>query len=163
MKPDGLRFAPAVFTLLTRYDQGMAQFKAGTSGNPNGRPRTAPDVRAALRSMTPTAVTRLGELMHDSDPKVALKACLAVIDRTLPLGAPLPCAMPETEPERTALVESALLASASDGDTRAALEYLRARDPARWPRRSSDDSAVDDGTVDGIDFTPYFLPAVSGA
>jgi len=133
----------------------MPKFVKGTSGNPNGRPKTKPDMRAVLRALTPAAVHKLGELMNDSDPKVALKACLAVLDRTLPRGAPLGQDLPETEAERVAVVEGALLDSAADGDPRAAIEYLRVRDPARWPRPGRE--AVDDGMDTD---TPEWRPQV---
>ncbi len=153
---EGSQFA--VLALLSRYDEHMPKFMKGTSGNPNGRPKTTPDVRAALRALTPAAVERLGQLVADPDPKIALKACLAVIDATLPRGAPLPHAVPEGEAEQVAVVEGALFDGAADGDTRAALEWLRARDPSRWPRQATG-AADDDRYVDIVDWTPAIIPA----
>ena len=147
----------ACFAPVDALQSGMARFSKGTSGNPAGRPKTKPDVRAALRALTPAAVERLGQLVTDPDPKVALKACLAVIDATLPRGAPLPHAVPEGEAEQVAVVEGALFDGAADGDTRAALEWLRARDPTRWPRQAQ--PGADDRYVDIVDWVPAIIPA----
>lgn len=136
----------------------MPKFSAGTSGNPKGRPRIDPDVRAALRALTPTAIDRLGQLMNDADPAVALKACIAVIDRTMPQGAPIAPDLPQTDQERTSVIEVAFIGRAVDGDTRASLDYLRARDPARWPRQANAVTA-DDRYVDVVDWTPAIIPA----
>lgn len=57
------------------------RFKAGTSGNPGGRPKLAPDVKDALKAATPRAAERLVELMESPDENVALKAAATVLDR----------------------------------------------------------------------------------
>lgn len=50
-------------------------FKSGQSGNPNGRPRTPPELVEAFREMSPRAQKLLDKVMCDyqetSDPKIA--------------------------------------------------------------------------------------------
>ncbi len=53
----------------------------GSSGNPGGRPKLDPEVVAALAAATLPAAQRLALLAQDGDPKVALAACLAILDR----------------------------------------------------------------------------------
>ena len=56
-------------------------FAPGTSGNPGGRPRLDPEVVEALRAANLPAARRLAMLSQSMDDDVALKACLAILDR----------------------------------------------------------------------------------
>lgn len=56
-------------------------FARGQSGNPRGRPKVDPDVRAMARRHAPEAFARLVEFMAHPRPDVALRACEAVLDR----------------------------------------------------------------------------------
>jgi hypothetical protein len=58
-------------------------FPPGKSGNPTGRPRIDPEVLVALKAASLPAAKRLAALALESDDEdVALKACLAILDRT---------------------------------------------------------------------------------
>ena len=55
----------------------------GASPNPGGRPRTDPEVRQALEAGSLAAAQRLVALVADPDPRIALAASVAVLDRVL--------------------------------------------------------------------------------
>lgn len=55
----------------------------GTSANAGGRPRTDPEVRQALEAGSLAAAQRLVALVSDPDPRIALAASVAVLDRVL--------------------------------------------------------------------------------
>jgi len=57
------------------------RYQKGVSGNPGGRPVMAPDVKEALEGASERAVRRLVELVDSGDPRVALMASNAVLDR----------------------------------------------------------------------------------
>jgi hypothetical protein len=57
-------------------------FRKGQSGNPSGRPKTDPDVKEALKAACPAAAKRLVQLSQSFDEDVALKASIAILDRT---------------------------------------------------------------------------------
>jgi hypothetical protein len=57
------------------------RFQKGVSGNPGGRPTIAPDVREALEGASERAARRLVELVDSEDPRVALMASNAILDR----------------------------------------------------------------------------------
>ena len=57
--------------------------KKGEVRNPNGRPKTPPDVKEALQAMLPAAVKRLGELLMSDNEKIAVQAVQVVLDRNL--------------------------------------------------------------------------------
>jgi len=57
------------------------QFQKGQSGNPNGRPKDDPEVKAILRAHSKKMVRRLVKLTESDDENVALKAILAAFDR----------------------------------------------------------------------------------
>ena len=61
----------------------LRPIKPGEVRNPTGRPKTPPDVKAALAAMLPSAVTRLGELLMSDNEKIAIKAVEVVLDRNL--------------------------------------------------------------------------------
>lgn len=57
------------------------QFRPGASGNPKGRPKKARDLEAMALKRCPAAIRRLTELMSSDNDKVALGACIALLDR----------------------------------------------------------------------------------
>jgi len=135
----------------------VARFKPGVSGNPGGRRRTPDAIREALAAATPRAVARLVALVDDDDPRVALRAAEAVLEKTL-APAPLPAPIPEGD--RVALVEDRLLALALSGDRGAALAYLSAHAPDRYGA-ASDDSRASPDAVDTVDFVPRVVQVTS--
>ena len=56
-------------------------FLPGQSGNPNGRPAVAAEVRDLARQHGPHAIERLVALSRSNDEMVALHACRALLDR----------------------------------------------------------------------------------
>ena len=51
-----------------------------TKGNPGGgRPKKQPTTREMLRTLSPQAVTRLGDLIHSDNEAVALNASIATM------------------------------------------------------------------------------------
>ena len=59
------------------------RYLPGTSGNAGGRPKGAPDVRAALEAGSLAAAQRLVELIKSEDERVSLSASMALFDRVL--------------------------------------------------------------------------------
>ena len=55
----------------------------GASPNPGGRPSTPPEIREALQAGSLAAAQRLVGLVADPDPRIALAASVAVLDRVL--------------------------------------------------------------------------------
>jgi hypothetical protein len=60
---------------------GSGRYQGGTSGNPGGLPAFVRSVRLLAGQKAPRALIRLAEMMEDSDMRVALPACLAILDR----------------------------------------------------------------------------------
>ena len=60
---------------------GSGRFQRGTSGNPGGLPAYVQSVRLLAGQKAPRALTRLAEMMEDPDMRIALPACLAILDR----------------------------------------------------------------------------------
>lgn len=56
-------------------------WKKGESGNPSGRPKVVKEVRDLARKHGSDAIDRLVELMRDTDKRVAVQACVALLDR----------------------------------------------------------------------------------
>lgn len=56
---------------------------SGVSPNPGGRPSTPPEIREALQAGSLKAAQRLVALVSDPDPRIALAASVAVLDRVL--------------------------------------------------------------------------------
>lgn len=55
-----------------------------TKGNPGGgRPKKQPTTRELLRTLSPQAVTCLGDLIHSDDEEIALKASFAILELSL--------------------------------------------------------------------------------
>ena len=59
------------------------RYLPGATGNPGGRPKIDPDVRAALEAGSLAAAERLVELVSSEDERVALAASMALLDRVL--------------------------------------------------------------------------------
>jgi hypothetical protein len=58
-------------------------WKAGQSGNPNGRPKKVVDVAAIARDSSDKAMTKLAKLIDSDDERIALQAAIAVLDRAV--------------------------------------------------------------------------------
>jgi len=56
-------------------------FVKGQSGNPTGRPRMDPAVKAMFEAKGPDAFDVIARHLHDNDPKVALQAAQIILDR----------------------------------------------------------------------------------
>ena len=63
--------------------QPNGRYLPGVTGNPGGRPKTAPDVKTALAAGSLAAAQRLVELVKSTDERVSLSASLAILDRVL--------------------------------------------------------------------------------
>ena len=60
------------------------RFQPGTATpNPGGRPRVPDELRAIFEAASTEAARKLAELVHDDDPRVALVASNAILDRVL--------------------------------------------------------------------------------
>ncbi len=55
-------------------NKGPHRFKAGESGNPNGRPKRLAELHALSQANFPLAVRRLGALIESSDDELAFRA-----------------------------------------------------------------------------------------
>ena len=55
-------------------------FKPGTSGNPNGKPKSHPEVRLAIVLALPKAVEKLVALLDSPDPDDVRFACKTLLD-----------------------------------------------------------------------------------
>lgn len=65
--------------MVPRDEKG--RIVAGARLNPGGRPKLDPLVVEALAAANLPAAQRLALLSQDEDPKVALAACIAILDR----------------------------------------------------------------------------------
>ena len=61
-------------------------FPKGVSGNPGGRPRQDPEVRALCEKFTPAAIATLAEIMGNkkAQPSARVAAAMAILKKTLP-------------------------------------------------------------------------------
>lgn len=67
--------------ILPPSKTGQGRFQKGVSGNPGGLPAMAPEVKEALEGASERAAQRLVELVDSDDPRVALMASNAILDR----------------------------------------------------------------------------------
>jgi hypothetical protein len=56
-------------------------FQPGQSGNPGGRPKTDPEVKALARAYTEEAIDRLAYWMKSDDQRASVAAANALLDR----------------------------------------------------------------------------------
>lgn len=56
-------------------------FEKGKSGNPGGRPKTPPEVKAMFEAKGPEAFKLLSEHLTHEDARIAQAAALAILDR----------------------------------------------------------------------------------
>jgi HEAT repeat protein len=56
-------------------------WQKGESGNPGGRPRENAEIKRLAREHAQRAIERLAELMNGDDPRVAVSAAQALLDR----------------------------------------------------------------------------------
>ena len=113
------------------------RWQKGTSGNPGGRPALDPALKAKLAALTPRAIERLAEALDGDDPKLAVTAAMALLDRSL--------GRPATSAELT--VRNSV--SDPDGHILALLEVARRR--ALEPLQLEDDSV----TIDAVALDPH--------
>ena len=57
-------------------------FPPGVSGNPSGRPKMNPEVKAILKAASPDAARALVELLDSENEKIKLLAAQDILDRT---------------------------------------------------------------------------------
>lgn len=65
--------------------KNLKPFKPGQSGNPGGRPKMDPDIKAAFEALTPVAIAKLQEIILADGTKDAdrLRAIDIALDRGL--------------------------------------------------------------------------------
>lgn len=56
-------------------------WQPGQSGNPNGRPRVDPKLKAIAQAKTEEAMAAIIACLDDADPKVRIAAANAILDR----------------------------------------------------------------------------------
>jgi|SRR5579875_771204 hypothetical protein len=83
-------------------------FRPSTSGNPGGFPKSAAEAKRLAAEASPLAMARLVAMINSTDERVAIAACVEVLNRAL--GRPGVAAETEAEMLRTALdrIRSAL-------------------------------------------------------
>ena len=73
----------------------LKPFKKGQSGNPGGRRKSHREITALALENSERAIRRLVELMASKDERVALSACIAVLDRGI--GKPVQAVVGDAE------------------------------------------------------------------
>lgn len=61
--------------------RGNPNWKPGQSGNPGGRPKGEPEVRALARKYGPRAIIRLSEIAESENERAAVAAAQVLLDR----------------------------------------------------------------------------------
>lgn len=61
--------------------ENLIPWKPGQSGNPRGRPKIDPEVKALLAAKGPRAIERICELIESDDERIALMAAKEIADR----------------------------------------------------------------------------------
>ena len=56
-------------------------FVKGQSGNPSGRPKEDPEIKALARQHGPAAIARLAALLECGNPRTEVAAAQALLDR----------------------------------------------------------------------------------
>jgi hypothetical protein len=64
---------------ILRQENG--HFVPGISANPSGRPKGAGAIREMARAYLPAALKKIGELVENQDPRVALAASQEILNR----------------------------------------------------------------------------------
>jgi hypothetical protein len=64
---------------ILRHEDG--RFLPGLSPNPSGRPKGAGAIRELAREYLPAALKKIGELIENPDPRVALAASQEIVNR----------------------------------------------------------------------------------
>jgi hypothetical protein len=57
------------------------RFSKGQSGNPGGRPKTPPEIKAMFEAKGPEAFDLLSRHLGHEDPRISQAAALAILDR----------------------------------------------------------------------------------
>ena len=109
-------------------------FKPGQSGNPGGRPKRDPEVRALCEKFTPDAIETLAEIMPDKDsqPSARVSAAMAILKKTLPDLSAVEHTGDTIQPSRVPSGEaSGLISQFQKGPIQAAVTSLSAKILAR--------------------------------
>jgi len=73
--------------------KGVGGFKKGQSGNPGGRPKMPPEIRALAREHSRLAIERLVHWAKSDDPMASAFASSVLLERA---GGKVRCAMEES-------------------------------------------------------------------
>jgi hypothetical protein len=127
------------------------RFKPGISGNPSGRPKVEGEVRALARRYTTRAIRRLAQLMRSDNPRVAVAAATALLDRAW--GKP---AQALTGPDGGPLIPAGFGATAIVGVDPAEIYRRMLRDTTQrvtFAQESPQDESqapIDEGNVNNL-------------
>lgn len=75
--------APSPQLVEKKKYQIKPRWKPGQSGNPSGRKKTPPDIKAAFRDALPKAVATLIALLDSKKPEIRLRASTTLVERVL--------------------------------------------------------------------------------